>query len=112
MGRTGWRVWSQIEKRLHERRTTTTMVRQTPPQTHVHLILHTNEDGKDFYLEIPISVVSSLVVKPLKYLRYLGWCVLGRGGGLKYGDGSDVDLEAAELMEGGTYRYHDSGMLS
>jgi hypothetical protein len=87
------------------------MVRQTPPQSHVHLILHTNED-ENFYLEIPISVVSSLVVKPLKYLRYLGWCVLGREGGLKYGDGGDVDLEAAELEEGGTYRYHSPGMLS
>jgi hypothetical protein len=42
---------------------------QVPDQGNVRLIIN-----GDFYLETPYS---SLCCRPRKYLRYLGWCVLG-----------------------------------
>jgi hypothetical protein len=50
-----------------------------PPPESIHLILlkFRRENEDPFYLEIPIHVVITVCISPRKYLRYLGWCVLG-----------------------------------
>ncbi|KAJ7712939.1 hypothetical protein B0H16DRAFT_1899737 [Mycena metata] len=69
----------------------------------VRLILsHSNDD---FYLEIPISVVQSNSVRPIKYLRFLGWCIIGILGAVKT-DREGVDIgNTAPLQHQGTYFY-------
>ena len=71
----------------------------TPQPGFVHLIL------KDpFYLEIPIQTVSRLCLKPLKYLRFIGWCVLGVLGELVDQVGNGTDLHGT-LADQGIYEY-------
>ncbi|KZP28691.1 hypothetical protein FIBSPDRAFT_947518 [Athelia psychrophila] len=51
--------------------------RPQPQPGFVHLILFSLGVEHPFYLNIPIVVVNKLCLRPLQYLRYLGWCVLG-----------------------------------
>jgi len=78
--------------------------RPTPPSGFVHLILWSHEEEDPFYLEIPILIVISLCLNPRKYLRYLGWCVLGIEGTLVDVAGNGITLDD-ELLDRGTYRY-------
>ena len=71
----------------------------TPQPGFVHLVL------KDpFYLEIPIQTVSRLCLKPLKYLRFIGWCVLGVLGELVDQMGNGTNLHGT-LADQGIYEY-------
>jgi hypothetical protein len=83
------------------------------PDGHIALILM-HDDQSSFYLEVPLSTINSLCVKPLKYLLYLGWCVLGVEGGLALQfSGSGID-ENGGLDNGGIYYYvtaTDAGTL-
>ncbi|KAJ7653837.1 hypothetical protein B0H17DRAFT_957194 [Mycena rosella] len=63
---------------------------------HVHLILSHSTD--DFYLEIPISVVQSNSVRPIKYLRFLGWCIMGILGTVR-SDRAGADLADNALLQ-------------
>ncbi|KAJ6557111.1 hypothetical protein B0H10DRAFT_2121174 [Mycena sp. CBHHK59/15] len=63
---------------------------------HVHLILSHSTD--DFYLKIPISVVQSNSVRPIKYLRFLGWCIMGILGTVK-SDRAGADLADNALLQ-------------
>ncbi|KAJ7492928.1 hypothetical protein B0H11DRAFT_2006665 [Mycena galericulata] len=78
----------------------------TPPVVapgHVHLILSHSIDS--FYLEIPISVIQFNSVHPIKYLRFLGWCVIGILGTVKSDrQGSDL-ANTAPLQDQGRYFY-------
>ncbi|KIJ31519.1 hypothetical protein M422DRAFT_234529 [Sphaerobolus stellatus SS14] len=49
------------------------------PERHVHLVLFTDRSSTllEFYLEIPIVMITSHCLWPVKYLRYLGWSILG-----------------------------------
>ena len=67
------------------------------PQTHVHPILLDGANSH-FYLEIPIAIINLLCLKPLKYLLFLGWCVLGI-------DGRDEINTDEDLDAGRTYYY-------
>ena len=70
---------------------------------HIHLVLSHSAD--DFYLEIPIAVVQSNSVHPIKYLRFLGWCIIGILGTVKT-DREGVDIvDTALLQDRGTYFY-------
>ena len=70
---------------------------------HVRLILSLSTD--DFYLEIPISVVQSNSVRPIKYLRFLGWCIMGILGTVK-SDRAGADLaDNAHLQSQAIYFY-------
>ena len=82
----------------------------TIADNHVRLVLHC---GSDLYLEVPIAVVENLVLKPFKFLRYLGWSILGIPGDLLDTQGVAVDLESTELIPKSTYRYRyrDTGHL-
>jgi hypothetical protein len=65
---------------------------------HVRLILLQDENSS-FHLDIPLEIIESLCLKPLKYLLFLGWCILGVEGVLAYepnGDEIDTDGNLAE----------------
>ncbi len=49
-----------------------------PQQGNIQLIIHEpTDDSLTLYLEVPISHLGPLCQHPRKYLRYLGWCILG-----------------------------------
>ena len=75
----------------------------TIPDNHVWLVLHR---GDNIYLEVPTAVVTDLVLKPFKFLRYLGWSVLGVSGDLRDAQDVAVDLESTELIPKHTFWYH------
>jgi len=75
----------------------------TPPLGFVHLILSSHEEDP-FYLEVPISIVTTLCLSPRTYLRYLGWCVLGVVGTL-VDEARNVVILDGELQDQGIYRY-------
>ena len=80
---------------------------------HVRLIL-LHDENSSFYLDIPLNIIESLCLKPLKYLLFLGWCILGVEGVLAYeSDGDEVDtdgiLSAREIYY---YNAEDSGTFS
>lgn len=60
------------------------MAHLTPEPGYIHLILKEPTAGQlnvsPFYLRIPIIDLRSLTLSPLKFLRYLGWCVMGGEG--------------------------------
>lgn len=60
---------------------------------HVRLIL-LHDENSSFYLDIPLEIIKSLCLKPLKYLLFLGWCILGVEGVLAYEpDGNEIDTD-------------------
>jgi hypothetical protein len=74
------------------------------PKPHVRLILLDGADSP-FYLEIPITVINPLFLKPRKYLVFLGWCILGFDGVLAVDEGGDEIDTDGDLDAGGTYYY-------
>jgi hypothetical protein len=48
----------------------------------VRLFLIYKEEDLPFYLQIPLNVITSVCLKPRKYLVFLGWCILGIEGDL------------------------------
>ena len=78
-------------------------VQPTPPHGHVHLVLLERQPAS-FYLEIPLRVIRDVCRRPPKYLRYLGWCVLGVEGLVQDERGHQVDPNA-NLVEKGVYYY-------
>ena len=75
-----------------------------PPSGFIHLILLSQEDP--FYLEIPTAIVATVCLRPRKYLRYLGWCVLGVIGNVadEQRPGNVIALDG-ELVDQGVYHY-------
>ena len=60
---------------------------------HVRLI-PLQDDNSSFHLDIPLEIIESLCLKPLKYLLFLGWCILGVEGVLTYErDGNEIDTD-------------------
>ena len=68
------------------------------PNDHVALVLF-EDKGSSFYLQVPLTTIYALCLKPLKYLLYLGWCILSAEGALSLErddrDGIDTDEDAA-----------------
>jgi hypothetical protein len=72
------------------------------PLDHVRLILVSE---KQLYLDIPLNTITSLCLKPRKYLLFLGWCILGVEGELQ-GETVGLPLERdGELDNHGIYHY-------
>lgn len=69
----------------------------------VHLIL-SSQVRDDFYLNVPLDIILTLCLHPRKYLRYLGWCVLGVEGNLGDERGVEVALHG-QLTDQGVYVY-------
>ena len=68
------------------------------PNDHVALVL-LEDKGSSFYLRVPLTIIRASCLKPLKYLLYLGWCILSAEGALSLErddrDGIDTDEDAA-----------------
>ena len=63
------------------------------PTNYAGLVLLTYKSST-FYLQIPLARINSFCLKPLKYLLFLGWCILGVEGELSVqpgGEGVDPD---------------------
>ncbi len=50
------------------------------PEGRIHLIIYELPGQSPFLLEIPTGFIETLCTRPRKYLRYLGWCILGVDG--------------------------------
>ena len=73
-----------------------------PPSGFIHLVLLSQQNP--FYLQIPIAIVGTVCLSPRKYLRYLGWCVLGVIGVLIDEQGNEIALNGG-LVDQGVYHY-------
>ncbi|KAH9973565.1 hypothetical protein BGW80DRAFT_245456 [Lactifluus volemus] len=82
---------------------------QLPDPERIRLILYRPSDNSDpLCLDIPTSAPASFCLHPRKYLRYLGWCVLGIEGHVaKVSPGEAVDDIGDEgtLEDQGVYQY-------
>jgi hypothetical protein len=81
----------------------------TVPQGHVALVLF-REGDQNFYLQIPLTIIDSLCLRPRKYLLYLGWCVLGSEGTVQQG-GIEIGADG-NLDDQGIYNYVPNEVLS
>jgi hypothetical protein len=85
-----------------------------PEDGHVRLIL-LSERNSSFYLDIPVEIIKTLCLKPLKYLLFLGWCILGNEGVLSREDGGGEISTDGVLHEHEIYYYvgpWDAGTFS
>ena len=75
------------------------------PRDHVALVL-LEDEGSQFYLQIPLTIIRAVCLKPLKYLLYLGWCILGAEGvlSLQRDDPDEIDTDEDEVG-GEIYHY-------
>ncbi|KIL57679.1 hypothetical protein M378DRAFT_87561 [Amanita muscaria Koide BX008] len=74
------------------------------PKGHVELVL-LSEGDSEFYLQIPLDIISSLCLTPRKYLLFLGWCILGVEGVLALEhDGDRIDTDG-DLDDQEVYHY-------
>ena len=84
---------------------------ELPPPEHgkIRFILYRPAKSSDsLFLEIPTSIPSSSCLRPRKYLRYLGWCVLGVEGRV-WMDFPHVEHcigDEGPLEDQGVYRYY------
>jgi hypothetical protein len=81
-----------------------------PQEGNVQLIvLRPPDDSLALYLEIPILHLKPLCIRPRKYLRYLGWCIMGVDGCVARDSPQPVnDIEddsEGELESGSVYSY-------
>jgi hypothetical protein len=79
------------------------IARPTPLAGHIHLVLF-EQVHESFYLEIPVAIIQTVCLRPCKYLRYLGWCILGVKGSLQDEQRHQVELNG-DLVDQGTYHY-------
>jgi hypothetical protein len=74
------------------------------PDGHVWLVLLQGLRSS-FYLEIPSDIIGSLCLKPLKYLLFLGWCILSVEGVLALEpNGEEIDTDE-DLDKQGMYYF-------
>jgi hypothetical protein len=81
---------------------------QPPEQGNIRLLIYRPTDSQDsLYLEISTPIIASLCRRPRKYLRYLGWCILGIKGhvAVDYPYSEDDIGYEGPLEDQGVYRY-------
>jgi hypothetical protein len=72
-------------------------------------VLLTDGDSS-FYLEIPLVTINANSLDAVKYLLFVGWCVLGAEGLLSLQpDGEELDVDIEE--EGIYYYVRDRGVF-
>ncbi len=71
------------------------------------IVFQPTDNAPSTYLEIPISHLESLCRRRRKYLRYLGWCIVGVEGHVGMDSPESVDNigDDGELENQGVYRY-------
>ncbi|KAF7345562.1 hypothetical protein MVEN_01574900 [Mycena venus] len=71
--------------------------------------LHLDPQLAGLYLDVPVRVATSLCLYPVKYLRYLGYCILGIGGTIAT-DNFDGDvLLDDDVINAGPYYFVRDG---
>jgi hypothetical protein len=80
------------------------MDRVTVQRGHVGLVLLRNGNSS-LYLEIPLDTINGLCLRPRKYLRFLGWCILGVEGVLALQAGGNGIDDNGGLTNRGIYHY-------
>jgi len=80
-----------------------------PQDGNIQLILYrsTNDSELSLYLEVSTSHLGSLCLHPRKYLRFLGWCIMGIEGHVALDSPHSVDDigDVGELENHGVYSY-------
>jgi hypothetical protein len=79
-----------------------------PQEDNIQFIVFTPpDDSPALYLEIPLVHLASLCNRPIKYLRYLGWCIMGVKGHISRVSPQpedDIGVEG-DLQAGHVYSY-------
>ena len=75
------------------------------PDDHVALVL-LEDRGSSFYLQVPLTTIRALCLKPLKYLLYLGWCILSAEGVLSLERDDRDGIDIGEDAVGGEVYYY------
>ena len=74
------------------------------PNDYVALVL-LEDKGSSFYLQVPLTTIHASCSKPLKYLLFLGWCILSAEGALSLehddrdGINTDEDAVGGEIYD-------------
>ncbi|KAF8645551.1 hypothetical protein AX16_007742 [Volvariella volvacea WC 439] len=68
-------------------------------------------DDLGVYLEIPNERVQSLCKKPLKWLHYAAWCILGLEGHISSQPGGEtLDEDSMNTLPSGSVYYYVTGI--
>ncbi|KAF8351962.1 hypothetical protein F5887DRAFT_1170358 [Amanita rubescens] len=82
------------------------------PEGYVALVLLRDKNtNAAFYLQMPLDTINDLCLRPLKYLHFLAWCILGAEGVLALefsGDGIDTD---GDILDQEIYYYVPNEIL-
>ncbi|KAJ7246669.1 hypothetical protein C8J57DRAFT_1724736 [Mycena rebaudengoi] len=77
----------------------------TPAVAPAHVRPLLSHEVDTFYLDIPISVVTANCLRPIKYLRFIGWCVIGILGTVNAArDGQEI-AHNAHIQDQAIYYY-------
>ncbi len=78
-----------------------------PQEGNIQLIVLRPLDSPAVYLEIPVVHLIPLCIRPRKYLRYLGWCILGVEGHVARDSPQPLNdiKDDGELESGSVYSY-------
>ncbi|KAJ7208827.1 hypothetical protein GGX14DRAFT_453432 [Mycena pura] len=77
----------------------------TPAVAPGHIQLVLSRSTNEFFLQIPISVVQSNCLRPIKYLGFLGWCIIGLPGTVKSDRAAAGLADSALLQNQAIYFY-------
>jgi hypothetical protein len=81
------------------------------PKGHVALVLLRDENNSAFYLQIPLNIINDLCLRPLKYLHFLAWCILGAEGVLALEfNGDEIDTDGY-ILDQEIYYYVPNDIL-
>ncbi|KAJ6616757.1 hypothetical protein B0H10DRAFT_1948916 [Mycena sp. CBHHK59/15] len=71
--------------------------------------LHLAPELDELYLDIPVTIASSLCLYPVKYLRFLGYCILGVDGTIATEDFEGDEIPDADPLDAGVYYFVREG---
>ena len=78
-----------------------------PQEGNIQLIVYTPPGSPALYLEVPIAHITPLCVRPRKFLKYIGWCIMGVEGHVSRDFPSPMDNigDEGDLTGGHVYSY-------
>ncbi|KAJ7689119.1 hypothetical protein B0H17DRAFT_1067041 [Mycena rosella] len=79
---------------------------QAPPAAYC---LHLDPQLGGLYLDVPVLAAASLCLYPVKYLRYLGYCILGVDGTIATDDFDGAELLDNDAINAGSYYFVREG---
>lgn len=80
------------------------------PLPSIRFVVHTMPTGTELCLNMPIEDIDARCHRPTKYIRFLGWAILGVYGHISRNPGGEVEVLDNEALEADqTYYYISSG---